>query len=156
GAESRLKVPHRLRNGDRFVIGQYVIATTLEEEAAEPGDAAPAPAPPREDDLWNAGPDVADPIDPRQLRDPRDAAPVRADFLDWAVDVPMPVAGPAARAAAVSYARDRPAAPDLEQDGWAAGASPEPAPQPEIIPVPMPRRPGAGEVRRPRAVAESD
>jgi len=31
GAESRLKAPHRLRNGDRFIIGQYVIAATLDE-----------------------------------------------------------------------------------------------------------------------------
>ena len=40
GAESRLKAPHRLRNGDRFVIGQYIIAATMDEEVAEPGEAA--------------------------------------------------------------------------------------------------------------------
>src|SRR6516165_8170798 len=75
GADGRLKAPHRLRNGDRFVIGHYVIAATL-EEVAEAGMVAPA-APPRDEDLWNAGPEAVDPIDPQQLRGPLDAAPVR-------------------------------------------------------------------------------
>ncbi len=44
GAESRLKAPHRLRNGDRFVIGQYVIAATLDEEIAEASEDAPPQA----------------------------------------------------------------------------------------------------------------
>jgi type VI secretion system protein ImpI len=55
GAESRLKAPHRVRNGDRFVIGQYIIAATLEEEAAEPSEAAAPHAPSRDEDLWNGG-----------------------------------------------------------------------------------------------------
>ena len=41
GAESRLKAPHRLRDGDRFAIGQYIIAATMDEEVVEPGEAAP-------------------------------------------------------------------------------------------------------------------
>ena len=61
GAESRIKAPHRLRNGDRFVIGQYVVAATLEEEVAEPSEAAPPRAPSRDDDLWDGRPDAADP-----------------------------------------------------------------------------------------------
>src|SRR3954467_14422350 len=73
GAESRLKAPHRLRNGDRFVIGQYVIAAMLEEEFAEVGaevsDAASSYAPPAGQDVWNAEP-LAAPIDPKQLKAP--------------------------------------------------------------------------------------
>jgi type VI secretion system protein ImpI len=157
GAESRLKAPHRLRDGDRFVIGQYVIATVLEENIAEPAEAERAPAPSRQDDLWNAGPDVADPIDPRQLRDPRDSAPVRADFLDWAVDVPVAIANPASPPTApVPFVTNKPVGLDLDRDGWAAGPQPPPAPQGEIIPLPMPRRPDAGEAKRPRAVADFD
>jgi type VI secretion system protein ImpI len=64
GADSRLKAPHRLRNGDRFVIGQYVIAATLDEEIAESSKDAPQQAATRDDDLWNAGPGAPDPIDP--------------------------------------------------------------------------------------------
>jgi type VI secretion system protein ImpI len=95
GAESRLKAPHRLRNGDRLVIGQYVIAVTLDEEVADREQPAPLAAPPRHDDLWGGVSDAAVPVDPRQLKAPRDAAPVRPDFLDWAADVPAPVVRPA-------------------------------------------------------------
>jgi type VI secretion system protein ImpI len=142
GAESRLKVPHRLRNGDRFVIGQYVIAATLEEEVAEPSEAAPRPAPVRNDDLWGGVSDAAMPIDPRQLKAPRDAAPARPDFLDWAVDVPAPVARPApAGTGSGSSVRARGAAVETGDDSWAKGSPAPPVPQPEIIAVPNPRRP---------------
>jgi type VI secretion system protein ImpI len=155
GAESRLKAPHRLRNGDRFVVGQYIIAAALEEEAAEPNEVAAPRAPSRVEDLWNGGPDAADPIDPRQLKGPRDAAPVRPDFLDWAADVPIPTVHRASPAAAsISSVQVRPVAVAPEHDGWAAGPPPPPPPQPEIIPVPTPSRPGPGEAKRPRSVPE--
>ena len=32
GADSRLKEPHRLRNGDRFAIGHYIIVATVDDE----------------------------------------------------------------------------------------------------------------------------
>jgi type VI secretion system protein ImpI len=147
GSEGRLKAPHRLRNGDRFVIGQYVIAATLlEDEIVEPDEAAPLPrAPLSDEDLWGAVPNTAAPIDPQQLKPPRTAASVRADFLDWAVDVPAPTRpappapGPVA-STPVAPLRGRPSASDLEPDSWAAGPPPPPEPQPEIIPVPTPRR----------------
>jgi len=155
GAESRLKAPHRLRNGDRFVIGQYIIAAALEEEAPEPNEAAPLRAPPRDEDLWNGGPDAADPIDPRQLKGPRDAAPVRPDFLDWAADVPIPTVHRAPPAAAsISSVQVKPVAIAPEHGGWAEGPPPPPPPLPEIIPVPTPSRPGTGDVKRPRSVPE--
>jgi len=155
GAESRLKAPHRLRNGDRFVIGQYVIAATLDQDIAEPCEATPTQAPPRDDDLWNGGPDVPDPIDPLQLKGPRDAAPVRPDFLDWAVDVPAPMPQRAPRVVdTVLSDHERLAAAEPGHDSWAEGSPPPPAAQPEIIPVPTPRRPGNGEARRPSSVSE--
>jgi type VI secretion system protein ImpI len=146
-----------VRNGDRFVVGQYVIAATLEEEFAEPDQALASYAPPADEDLWDAVPAAA-PIDPRQLKAPRDLAPVRPDFLDWAADVPVPTANPASPPTApVSFVRSKPVALDLEQESWAAGPPPPPAPPPEIMPVPMPRRPDAGDAKRPRAaVAEFD
>ena len=154
GAESRLKAPHRLRNGDRFVIGQYIIAATMDEELAEPGDAAPRPAS-RDDNLWDGVPDAADPIDPRQLKGPHDAAPVRPDFLDWAVDVPVPTTHSApSPAAPVSSVRRMPIA--TEHDSWAEGPPPPPAPQPEVIPVPTPRRPHTGEAKQPWAAPEAN
>jgi len=155
GAESRLKAPHRLRDGDRFVIGQYIIAATMDEEVAEPGEAAPPRISSRDDNLWDGGPDAADPIDPRQLKGPHDAVPVRPDFLDWAVDVPVPTMPPAPpRAAPVSSARRMPVA--TGHDSWAEGPPPPPAPQPEVIPVPTPRRPEAGEAKQPWSAPELD
>lgn len=154
GAESRLKGPHRLRNGDRFVIGQYIIGATIEEEPAEPSEAAPPHTSSRDDNLWDGVPDAADPIDPRQLKGPQDAVPVRPDFLDWAVDVPVPTVRSApAAAVSVSSIREVPAA--AEQDSWAEGPPPPPAPQPEVIPVPTPRRPDTGEAKRPWSAPES-
>jgi type VI secretion system protein ImpI len=157
GAESRLKAPHRLRNGDRFVIGQYVIAATLDEEVAGPSEAVSPRAPSREDELWNAGPCVADPVDPQQLKGPRDAAPVRPDFLDWAVNVPMPIEGRASRAAdPVSPGQEKPVAIEPAHDSWAEGRPPPPAAHPEVIPMPTPRRPDTGDGRRPSSVPELD
>ncbi len=88
---------------------------------------------------------------------PARAAPVRPDFLDWAADVPVPIAKPAASPTAPRRsARSEPAVLNVQRDSWADGPPPPPAPQPEIIPMPMPRRSDAGEARRPRVVAEID
>jgi type VI secretion system protein ImpI len=92
GSDGRLKGPHKLRNGDRFMIGHYIIATAVEDEGsgAESGRVAqPAPS---YDDLWNPVSEAAAPIDPRQLKAARDMRPVKPDFLDWATDVPDPEA----------------------------------------------------------------
>jgi len=157
GSEGRLKAPHRLRNGDRFVIGQYVIAATLEEEVvagpevAEPGEAH---APSADEDLWNTDP-VAPPVDPRHLKGPNDMAPVRPDFLDWAADIPTPIANPVPSPTS-AWAKSEPAVDELKDDSWADGPAPSPPPPPEIIPTPMPRRPEVSEPRPPRAVAEPD
>jgi type VI secretion system protein ImpI len=151
GAEGRLKAPHRLRNGDRFVIGQYVIAASLQEdEVVQPSEpAAPQRSPSADEDLWGAMPNAAAPIDPQQLKAPRAASSVRADFLDWAIDVPVPTARPAppvqgpVAPAPVTPVRSKPVASELEHDSWAAGPPPSPEPLPEISPVPSPRRPDA-------------
>jgi type VI secretion system protein ImpI len=155
GAESRLKAPHRLRNGDRFIIGQYIIAAALEEEIAEPVGAAPAHAPSRDDNLWDGGPDTADPIDPRQLKGPHDAAPVHPDFLDWAVDVPAPTMHRATSAVSSLPVQTRPIAATLEHDSWAEGPPPQLDPQPEIIPVPSPIRPGPSAANKARPAMAS-
>src|SRR5205814_1302276 len=109
----------------------------------------PASAPAADEDLWDAVPAAA-PVDPRQLKGRQDLAPARSDFLDWAADVPVPIATPVS-SPAVSAARR-----ELEADGWAGGPPPPPAPKPDVSPQPMPRRPDADEARRARAVATSD
>src|SRR5215470_7652433 len=149
GADSRLKAPHRLRNGDRFAIGQYIIAATIDGEGAGEGSGAgagtPPPAPPSYEDLWDPVGEVAPPIDPKQLKAARDLQPVRPDFLNWAIDVPNPdTPSPPRPPAEPRRAGSEPApwdAASAAEDNWAQGKPRPPPPPPEVIPVPSPRRP---------------
>jgi type VI secretion system protein ImpI len=151
GAESRLKEPHRLRNGDRFAIGHYIIVATIDDEGAEGGSGRgledPRPgAPPSYEDLWKPVGEVAPPIDPKELKAPRDLQPVHPDFLDWAIDVPAPYT-PSAPPSAPQRAAREPApwdggtAPATGDFSWAHGPPKPPPPAPEVPPVPAPRRP---------------
>ncbi len=142
GHEGRLKGPHRLRDGERLIIGHYIIGVTI--------DGAPTEQPgPREvqhtpyGDLWGDSGDAAPPVRRADLQAPRERPrPQHADFLDWAADVPD----------AAAPARDpRPSVPQesMPEDdlSWASGPA-RPAPEPEPPPpVPTPRRPlrNAGE-----------
>jgi type VI secretion system protein ImpI len=132
GADGRLKEPHRLSDGDRFAIGHYIIVADVDDEGAG-GEAHPAAGPPRYEELWDGTGDAAPPIDPKQLKAPRDLKPVRPDFLDWAVDVPPPPSDPSAWEAP-------PAAP-AHTDEWSRGRAFQPPPPPEPPAVPNPRRP---------------
>ena len=138
GSDRRLKAPHRLRNGDRLSIGPYLIAVIVDgEEAAQP---APVIEQVSYNELWREADDAAPPLDRALLRTPRERpAPVKADFLDWAADVPE------------TFDRDLPrpsppSAPVPQPDegddfSWARGSTPQP-PEPEPPPpVPSPRRP---------------
>jgi len=147
GSDHRMQAPHRLRNGDRFAVGHYIIAVAID---GDPEMAAPVPAPsealpPRAPDyqeLWSMPGDSPPPIDPRQLRAARDVSPLRPDFLDWAADVPVPLDGPAPSRHAPGIGH--PSNPYGDMD-WARGAGrpvEEPAPPP---PMPAPRRPGEVE-----------
>lgn len=108
GSEGRLKGPHRLRNGDRLIIGHYIIAVTVtgEEAATVPAREARAAS---YDDLWNPIEEAAPAVDRSQVQSPREAPrPVGPDFLDWAADCPPSVSrGDAAHRLAF---RHRPAA----------------------------------------------
>jgi type VI secretion system protein ImpI len=136
GADYRLQGPHRLRNGDRLTIGQYVIGVTISGDGtgaeAVPMPPAPTAAP---GDPWGGGDGVAPPVERHVMVDAQ-RKPGQPDFLDWAVavgpprrDDPMPALEPRARAA--------PATPDWLQDA----ALPALAPQAEPAPMPAPRRP---------------
>jgi type VI secretion system protein ImpI len=146
GADSRLKAPHRLRNGDRFVIGHYIIGAAVDDEGADAGrEGPPANAPQSYEDLWSPIGEAAPPIDPKQLKSLRDLKPVHPDFLDWAIDVPGPYAAsspppspPSPRASGDAAPWDP--APATDDISWQGPPKPPP-PAPEIPPVPSPRRP---------------
>lgn len=151
GSDHRMSTPHRLRSGDRFAVGHYLVAVAVEGEegAAEPAssqNAAPAPAAAEGyQDFWGNQGDVPPPIDPKQLKPARNAR-VHSDFLDWAADVPDPLHAPAASYPAPPLAGPGRAAPPshLRPDmAWADGPpSFVPAPPPPPPPTPTPRRPG--------------
>jgi type VI secretion system protein ImpI len=143
GADHRMQAPHRLRNGDRFTIGHYIIAVALDAEQADTPPPADAPAPQQSlayQELWANDHELPPPIDRAQLKPPRErASPVNPDFLDWAADVPNPFNAPpsppvpAPRAAPASRAED---------DSWAVGPmSRVPVPPPPAPDIPAPRRP---------------
>lgn len=133
GSQGRLKGPHLLRNGDRLVIGNYIVAVTLDgEDAAAPRARVSEPA--RYQDIWNPTEPAAPPVDRSQVRAPRDAPKaMRPDFLDWATDVPDTF-----HDEPVPRAQERPVSDDLD---WSHG-TPRPGPMVEPPPaMPSPRRP---------------
>jgi type VI secretion system protein ImpI len=138
GADSRLKVPHRLRNSDRFVIGQYVIVAAVDGEGGDAGGGREAPvtsAPQSYEDLWSPIGEAAPPMDPKQLKSPRDLKPVHPDFLDWAIDVPGPYAASSPPPSSPSPRASRDAAP------WDTASGPAINSRPPSTPKPLPSSP---------------
>jgi type VI secretion system protein ImpI len=137
GNQGRLKGPHKLRNGDRLIIGHYIISVTID---GEPAPQARVVQPTSYDDIWNASSDAAPPVDRAKLQTPREQPkPVHADFLDWAAD--MPDVSPGGSRAAPDPFRKRAITDD--DMNWASGpARPVPVPEPPPA-VPAPRRPVA-------------
>jgi len=139
GADQRMRGPHRLRNGDRFIVGHYIIGVAMDSvEGQSVGAEAESAAgrPKRADyaEIWKGEGDAPPPVDRQQLKVPREAVrPVNPEFLDWAASVPDPDARPARRAPG-DYQ-------DQADMGWANGARPAP-PVPAPPPAsPSPRRP---------------
>lgn len=146
GADQRLRAPHRLRDGDRLTIGHYIIAVSVDDEAGGRAvnheaklHASPVQQHANYGELWAADPDVPPPIDPQQLRKPREAArPVHPEFLDWAASVPAPGADP------LRPSSPMPSSQPYAQDDMSWASGPVAAPEPQVAPppaMPTPRRP---------------
>src|SRR5437762_553836 len=69
GGDHRMQAPHRLRSGDRFTIGHYIIAVALEGETDNAAAAAPSQGP-NYRELWANDHELAPPIDRAELRAP--------------------------------------------------------------------------------------
>src|SRR6266536_448075 len=133
GSDGRLKAPHRLRNGDRLTIGQYIVAVALDGEEAAGRAETPTQQPVSYHELWSGADDAAPPIDSKLLRPAAEHKPVNPDFLHWAVDVPDTLHADPDRAA--------PPAASNDDDLWARGpARPVPPVEPQPA-MPTPRRP---------------
>jgi FHA domain len=128
GADRRMQAPHRLRNGDRFTIGHYLVAVTLEgaQEADDETRGAAVPPPthvPDDQDLWADERDVQSAIDTKQLRATRPNAP-----FDWSADIPDPFRVVVADLPA-QRGRDPASSSALDHIDW---AGPPPLPQPPL------------------------
>lgn len=134
GAETRLPVPYRIRDGDRFVIGHYLVSASIQGGAAGT-PAAVAESKPSYDDIWQAVGEVAQPISPKQLKAQRELGPAKADFLEWAIDVPAH--SPPMRSSRFEAGSP----PALDDMGWAEGGRKTPPPAPAAPAMPDPRRP---------------
>jgi type VI secretion system protein ImpI len=139
GADGRLKAPHKLRDGDRFMIGHYIILTNISGQPAQATalETAGGATSPDYENLWEPVGEAAPPIDARQLKASRDLHPVKPDFLDWAVDLQPPRPGPAAPPASSVWGEP----PRSSEADWAK-STPKPLPlEPAPAAVPTPRRP---------------
>ncbi len=140
GSDRRMQSPHRLRKGDRLLIGQFIVAVDVEDSEPAPPVAAYLPDPNEPEDLWGGVQGAAPPVDPREFRPPSQNRPVKPDFLEWAVDVPnSPGVGFVARPVAAPPP-EAPPVPQPEPLDWAAGGMPAPPPPEPAPAVPTPRR----------------
>jgi type VI secretion system protein ImpI len=144
GADHRMQAPHRLRSGDRFTVGQYIVAVMVDGEAGptetgRAGATLASTASPHYQELWANEGDIPPPINSKELRPARHNTPVHSDFLDWAADVPDPF-----QSRGRPYAAQPLATPSSTSNlDWAAGPpSVIPATPPPPPPIPAPRRPG--------------
>jgi type VI secretion system protein ImpI len=140
GSDQRMRSPHELKNGDRLVIGQYIVGVSLDgdsrltSQANAAGQASPQPV--AYPELWGGDADAPPPIDRQQIKMARETArPVNPDFLDWAAGVPEVEGETRPR----SFARRTSESADMD---WASGPpiAPRTAPQPAAR-VAAPRRP---------------
>jgi type VI secretion system protein ImpI len=144
GSDLRMRSPHELKNGDRLVIGQYIVGVELESGAQSLSDASAAVSSTSISqqhtpylELWANDKDAPPPVDRQQMKMAKEAAhPVNPDFLDWAAGVPGVDSGTGRRR---STANQPPLTADMD---WASGplSAPAFAPQP-APPVVAPQRP---------------
>lgn len=93
GSEHRMRSPYQLRDGDRLIIGQYIIATSLDQDDASRLRHPPAhnagarPGP--ETDVWGGERSTASTADFQATPSSNHAPPPpQSSFQDWTADLP--------------------------------------------------------------------
>jgi type VI secretion system protein ImpI len=88
GSAHRMRSPYQLKDGDRLIIGHYIIAVSLDpvessrSQRALPGTSAAAPTA-SDADVWaNETPAISPPA-ANDARSSRSAAPAQSAFADW-------------------------------------------------------------------------
>jgi len=121
GSEHRMRSPYQLKDGDRLIIGHYIIAAALDGEDAlgvrrGSPEMSAGSRPVAEADLWGSERPAASPADLYESRSSRDATPsAQSASADWTTGAP---------AAASDVVRPRTRASqqdDGPQMDWATG-----------------------------------
>lgn len=129
----RIQAAHRLKDGDRIQIGQYLIIAAIEgETATDSFSVGSAPMEPA--NYWDAAGEIPPPISSRDLKPREELRPVKPDFIDWAVDV-----GGALPPSGRAPGQEPKSAFPLEEMAWAVTSPRSPPSDPP--PMPTPRRP---------------
>jgi type VI secretion system protein ImpI len=88
GSAHRMRSPYELKDGDRLIVGHYIIAVSLDPlegprvQRALPGTSAAA-RPGSDADLWANETPVVSPPAANDTRSSRSAAPAQSAFADW-------------------------------------------------------------------------
>ena len=88
GSDIRLTAPHPLRNGDRILIGPYIVAIEI-QGAGGAARAAPQASNDYANDPWGGFEEIGPPDDAARYR-PKSAAPFQPDWIDAAANLPPP------------------------------------------------------------------
>jgi type VI secretion system protein ImpI len=133
GAQFRLNEPYLLRNGDRLGIGPYIVAVSVEGQAAARSTNAAAPSTGASalagEDIWSTAGEAPAADDRRAYR-PSTTSARPADFFDFAA--PMASSGPIPE----SFSPPPPP-PD---DDWVRAIAPTAAAKAPVAATPTPRR----------------
>lgn len=94
GNDRRMHGPHVLRDGDRILIGNYIIVVRVDAPGGSLHPPPPVPPAAQGSDIWEAT-GAAPPSSRSEIVPRASSRPVDPDFLEWAMDPPAPAAGPA-------------------------------------------------------------
>lgn len=88
GSQNRMQSPHRLRDGDRLLIGQYIVRAEIAGASlfAEPPNVATRAQ--SYEQLWDSGEEAPPPINPNDLKPPKSFRPTHGDFLEKVMEAP--------------------------------------------------------------------
>lgn len=151
GNDRRMHGPHVLRDGDRILIGNYIIVAKVDAPGGSLHPPPPVPPPAGGGDIWEAT-GAAPPANRSDIVPLARSRPVGPDFLEWAMDLPAPRAEPPAPPPRQAEPPRRSVWVDSSPTGaWAFSApSPRsPPPTPPPVPAPLPEMPPRGERRAP-------
>jgi type VI secretion system protein ImpI len=88
GSQQRVKSPHRLQDGDKIAIGNYIIDVQIAEQQESAEDSGGAWSGGDDDDIWGAASAGPKPMDRREFRPKPKQSPTGPDFVKSHLHMP--------------------------------------------------------------------